>query len=340
MRFYRNTYRQRAIISISFVVIVLLAGTIGYHQIEGWAVFDSFYMTVITLTTIGFQELHPLSENGRIFTVVLVFFGLGVVFYAINNGIKALLEGELQGVFEKRRLDKMIKAMKNHFIVCGYGRMGKIICREFQDRKVPFVVIEKEPPVLDVDDRTIILQGDATSDELLKKAGIDKAKGLISVLPTDAQNLYVVLSARGLNPNLFIVARVAEEGAEEKLIRAGANKVISPYHIGALRIAHAVLKPAVVDFIEFATKSGHVELQMEEVPVSEQSSLINKTIHQAGIGRELGVIVVAIKRASGEMKFNPTHSTVIKAGDTLIVIGEIQNIKRLETLAGLPNTGV
>jgi voltage-gated potassium channel len=338
MRFYRNTYRERAILSITFVLLVLVVGTIGYHKIEGWRLFDSFYMTVITLTTIGFQEVYPLTENGRIFTMVLVFFGLGVVFYAINNGIKAILEGELQGVFERRRLDRMLKSMKNHFIVCGYGRMGRIICREFQERKVPFVVIEKQPQKLDVDDKTIILQGDATSDELLKKAGIERARGLISVLPTDAQNLYVVLSARGLNPNLFIVARVAEEGAEEKLLRAGASKVISPYHIGALRIAHAVLKPAVVDFIEFATKTGHVELQMEEVPVSEGSSLVGKTIHQAGIGRELGVIVVAIKRGSGEMKFNPTHSTVIKAGDTLIVIGEVQNIKKLEALAGLKTT--
>ncbi len=335
MRFYRNTYRQRAILSISFVLLVLLAGTLGYHRIEGWKLFDSFYMTVITLTTIGFQEVYPLSEKGRVFTMVLVFFGLGVVFYAINNGIKAILEGEIQGVFEKRRLDRMLKSMKNHFIVCGYGRMGRIICREFQERKVPFVVIEKEPLELDVDDKTIVLQGDATSDELLKKAGIDRARGLISVLPTDAQNLYVVLSARGLNPDLYIVARVGEEGAEEKLLRAGATKVISPYHIGAMRIAHAVLKPAVVDFIEFATKTGHVELQMEEVPVAETSSLVGKTIHQAGIGRELGVIVVAIKRASGDMRFNPTHSTVIKPGDTLIVIGEVQNIKRLENLAGL-----
>ena len=179
----------------------------------------------------------------------------------------------------------------------------------------------------------LILEGDATKDEILKEAGIEKAKGLISVLPTDAENLFVVLSARELNPNLFIVARAGEEGSEQKLIRAGADRVVSPYHIGGLRIAHTVLKPAVVDFIEFATKSGNIDLQMEEITIQDASALAGQTLDECGIGRDLGIIVVAIKKTSGDMQFNPTYKTAIKTGDTLIALGEISKLKALEDMA-------
>ncbi|HHN65300.1 MAG TPA: potassium channel protein [Nitrospirae bacterium] len=326
--------RKRAIFSILLVVAVLLTGTIGYVVIEGWSLFDALYMTVITLATIGYQEVRPLSYMGRAFTIILVFFGVGVVAYVINNGIKIILEGEIQKTFGRMKLEKKLKTMKNHFIVCGYGRMGQIICRELKAHKVPCVVIEKEPVPLDADEDIPFIFGDATKDELLKKAGIERARGLISVLSTDAQNLYVVLSARELNPNLLIVARAGEEGSEQKLLRAGADRVVSPYQIGGLRIAHTVLKPAVVDFLEFATKSGNIELQMEEIEVSEGSFLADKTIHEAGIGRDFGVIVVAIKRKEGEMKFNPVHNTKIKPGDTLIAIGETERLKELEKRAG------
>jgi voltage-gated potassium channel len=326
--------RKRALFSIVLVVSVLLTGTIGYSIIERWPFFDALYMTVITLATIGYQEVRPLSYMGRAFTIVLVFFGVGVVAYVINNGIKIILEGEIQKAFGRMRLEKKLRNMKNHFIVCGYGRMGHIICRELKAHKVPCVVIEKEHVVLDADEEIPFIFGDATKDELLKEAGIERARGLISVLSTDAQNLYVVLSARELNPDLLIVARAGEEGSEQKLLRAGADRVVSPYHIGGLRIAHSVLKPAVVDFLEFATKSGNIELQMEEIEVAEGSFLADKTIHEAGIGREYGVIVVAIKRKEGEMKFNPVHNTKIKPGDTLIAIGEIEKLQDLEKQAG------
>ena len=179
----------------------------------------------------------------------------------------------------------------------------------------------------------LILQGDATRDELLKRAGIERAKCLISVLPTDAENLYVVLSARGLNPTLLIVARAGEEGSEQKLLRAGADRVVSPYHIGGLRMAHTVLKPAVVDFIEYATKSGHIDLQIEEIAIQQGSGLAGNTLDQCGIGRELGIIIVAIKLQNGEMKFNPTFRTVIEAGDTLIAVGETSKLEVLEGMA-------
>jgi len=303
--------------------------------IEGWGFLDALYMTIITITTVGFREIHELSQKGQIFTIILIISGVGTVLYALSNGAKFVLEGELQEVFGRQRLEKRLKDLKDHYIICGYGRMGKIIAKELRHEKLQFAVIEKNEVILDPDhkDETLIIQGDATRDELLKRVGIEKAKCLISVLPTDAENLYVVLSARGLNPSLLIVARAGEEGSGRKLLRAGADRVVSPYYIGGLRIAHTVLKPAVVDFIEFATKSGNIDLQIEEVTIQAGSRLENQTLDECGIGRDLGVIIVAIKQKDGEMKFNPTFRTAIQAGDTLIAVGETSKLTILEKMA-------
>jgi voltage-gated potassium channel len=290
-------------------------------------------MTVITLASVGFKEVHDLSLFGRIFTIILIIGGVGTVAYALTAGAKIILEGELQEVYGRRRLEKKIQELKNHYIVCGYGRMGKIICRELREKNIKFVIVEKQPDMHQENKDLLIFPGDATKDEVLKELGIERAKGLVTVLPTDAENLFVVLSARGLNQNLFIVARAGEEGSEKKLIRAGADKVVSPYHIGGLRIAHTVLKPAVVDFIEFATKSGNIDLQMEEVLIKESSELVGKSLDECGIGRELGIIIVAIKKPNGEMKFNPTFKSAIKTGDTLIALGESSKLKNLEVMA-------
>jgi voltage-gated potassium channel len=211
--------------------------------------------------------------------------------------------------------------------------MGRIICRELREEKVPFIVVEKKRDILEEKKDFLIFEGDATNDEVLKEVGIDKAKGLISVLPTDAENLYVVLSARGLNPRLQIVARAGEEGSEQKLLRAGADRVVSPYHIGGLRIAQTILKPAVVDFIEFATKSGNIDLQMEEIYLTEDSKLVGRTLDECGFGRELGIIIVAIKQGSGDMRFNPTFRSTVKAGDTLIALGDRAKLRILEEMA-------
>lgn len=230
-------------------------------------------------------------------------------------------------------MEKKIKDLRDHYIICGYGRMGRIICSELKAEGVPFAVIEKEPDATLASEDTLLFKGDATRDDTLKDLHIERAKGLVSVLPTDAENLFVVLSARGLNPRLKIVARAGEEGSERKLLRAGADRVISPYHIGGLRIAQTILKPAVVDFIEFATKSGNIDLQMEEVDIQEDSELAGRTLDESGIGRDLGVIIVAIRELSGDMKFNPTFRSTIKAGNTLIAIGETSKLKVLETMA-------
>jgi len=314
---------------ILLVTIIISFGTIGYMLIERWSFLDSIYMTIITLSTVGYKEVGELSTGGRLFTIILIISGVGTVLYALSAGARFMLEGELQEAFGRRRLEKRVRELKDHYIICGFGRMGKIIGKELRNRGVEFIAIEKTPISYEKEE-ILILEGDATQDDVLKESGIEKAKGLITVLSTDAENLYVVLSAKGLNPGLYIVARAGEEGSEQKLLRAGADRVISPYHIGGLRIAHTVLKPAVVDFIEFATKAGNIDLQMEEIPIPESSGLIGLTLDQCGMGRELGVIVVAIKRATGEMRFNPTFRTTIKLGDTLIVLGEVSKLKILE----------
>lgn len=329
--------RKQLISAAGMIWLVILFGTVGYVVVEGWSFWDSFYMTVTTLTTVGYKEVHALTFRGQVFTVILIIGGVGTVLYALTAGAKVLLEGELQEIYGRKMVEKKLKDLKGHFIVCGYGRMGKVIARELEHERLQFVVIEKHEILLDADQKEemLIVQGDATKDELLKKVGVERAQCLISVLPTDAENLYVVLSARGLNSKLLIVARAGEEGSEQKLIRAGADRVVSPYYIGGLRIAHAVLKPAVVDFIEFATKSGNIALQIEEIIVQRSSKLAGNNLDQCGIGRELGIIIVAIKQENGEMKFNPNFRTVIEPGDTLIAVGEASKLKILENMAKL-----
>ncbi|MHC4267916.1 MAG: potassium channel family protein [Planctomycetota bacterium] len=324
---------KKFILPLVLLVLVLTLGTTGYSLIEGWDPFDSLYMTVITLSTIGFQEIEPLSKIGKAFTIGLIFFGLGVVAYAVNNGVRAIFEGEIQEVFGRRKLKKKLEKLKEHYIVCGYGRMGKVICNELKLKRIPFVIVEKESQEFDVDEDVIITYGDATKDDLLKDVGIEKAKGLISVLDSDAQNLYVVLSARGLNKDLFIVARANEEGANYKLARAGADKVVSPYHIGGLRIAHTIIKPTVVDFLELTAKTGNMEIQIEEVVVEEASSLVGKTIKEADVRAKNWVIIVALKKENGKILFNPRADTLIEAGDKVAVIGEPEHFKQFEKMA-------
>ncbi len=333
MKDSEHTFRTKLIISLVLFIIVLSSGTAGYYFIEGWKVFDSLYMTVITLSTVGFHEVEPLSRAGKAFTIGLIFFSLGVVAFAVNYGLKAIFEGGMQDVFGRRKLKKTIESLQNHYIICGYGRMGKVIRNELKHKGFLSVIVEKEPQELDVDDDAIIVYGDATKDDLLKSVGIEKAKGLISVLDSDAQNLYVVLSARGLNKNLFIVSRANEEGADYKLARAGANKVVSPYHIGGIRIAYTILKPTVVDFLELTAKAGNVEIQIEEVVVEKASSLAGKTIKEADIRAKNWVVIVALKKENGKILFNPRADVRIESGDKVAVIGEPDNFSQFEKMA-------
>ena len=314
-------------------MLITAFGTIGYMVVEGWNFLDSLYMTIITISTTGYREVHELSSRGMIFTIVLTVVGVGTALIAFTTGARFILEGELRQIFGRKKLEKRIKELKDHYIICGYGRMGRIIARELREEGVQFVVVEKDPAALEEKEDALVILGDATRDHTLNEAGIEKACGMISVLPNDAENLFAVLSARGLNPNILIVARAVEEGSEQKLLRAGASKVVSPYLIGGLRMAHTVLKPTVVDFIEFTTKSGNIGLQMQEVAVQEGSRLIGMSLEVCSVGDDMGVIIVAIKQATGETRFNPTHQSVIRAGDILIVLGEISKLKRFEEMA-------
>lgn len=318
------------------IIGVIILGTFGYVLVEGWGLFDSFYMTIITLTTVGYEEVHTLTTRGRFFSIVLMLTGVGTMFYTFGVVARVLLEGELRNILGRKRLNKKIEGLKNHYIICGYGRMGRIICEELTRHRAPFLIIEGTPEIVaTMDKELLVLQGDATQDAILKDAGIDRARGLISVLSSDADNLYVVLSARGLNPKLRIVARASQEGSSQKLLRAGADNVVSPYYIGGLRIAHTLLKPAVVDFIEFATRSENLELQMEEFRVDQNSRIIDLSLHESGIRKDLGVIIVAIKRENGEMEFNPTSTSIIRKGDTLIAMGQVQQLHAMEKLVGV-----
>jgi voltage-gated potassium channel len=326
-------FQKKLIQVLAMVVFIIVFGTIGYVVLEGWTFLDSIYMTITTITTVGYREIHELSLKGRIFTICLIVGGVGTVLYSLSTGARIILEGELKDIFGRRKLEKKIKDLYDHYIICGYGRMGKIICKELKAEGVKFVVIEKDLKMFEEKEDFLFLIGNATHDHILKEAGVERAKGLISVLSTDAENLFVVLSARGLNPSLLIIARAAEEDSEQKLLRGGATKVISPHHIGGLRMAHTVLKPTVVDFIEFATKSGNIELQMQEITIQEGSSLIGLTLEQCSMGRNLGVIIVAIKQLTGETKFNPTFGSTLKAGDTLIALGETSKLRTIEEMA-------
>jgi len=325
--------RKKLFLSLWLIIFINAFGVIGYMVIEGWNFRDSLFMTVITITTVGYGEVHELTAAGEMFTIVLLIFGVGIILYLLGTTAKLLLEGELEDLIGRKRLEKKINELRGHYIICGFGRMGKTIAKELSSRGIDILIIEQNSvPNLEKGE-LLILEGDANNEDVLKSAGIEKAKGLISVLSSDAENLFLVLSARDLNPDLFIVARASEESSERKILRAGADRVVSPYFTGGIRIANSILKPAVVDFIEYATKSGNLELQLEEILLSEDSKFNNLTLENTAIGRDLGIIIVAIKRNDGRMEFNPRSSSLINAGDTLVALGESGKLRRLESLA-------
>lgn len=321
--------------SLCTLVAVIGFGTLGYAMIEGWGTFDALYMTVITLATVGFKEVHELSDEGKAFTIVLIIFGAGIIAYAVGSMIQFMVEGQLRSILGRKKLEKQISKLHGHYIICGYGRIGTLICREFQAKPLPFVVVEQNPLLCErlSNDGHLFVQGDATDDETLISAGILRASGLITAVTSDTANVYITLTARGLNPELFILARAGEEGSEKKLKRAGATKVISPYTIGATRMAQAVLRPSVVDFIEIATAGQSMELQLEEIVVQPSSQLVDNTLVTSGIRRDLGVIIVGIKKRAGQMAFNPVPTTLIEAGDVLITLGQASAIQNLEQIA-------
>jgi len=317
-----------------FLISILVIGVGGYMLVERWSFFDALYMVVITLATVGYSETHPLSFEGRIFTIVLIVLWVGIGVYAVSSIMKPIIEGEIRRVLGRRKLEKEIRALRDHYIICGFGRMGKYISMELQNTSVPYLVLEKDPTIREKLEREkhIYLFGDATEDEVLIQAGVERARGLVAVVASDADNVYITLTARELNPNIFILARSTDESSEAKLKRAGVDKVISPYHMGAVRMVQAILRPAVVDFIEIAFHGQSMELQLEEFTVHPDSIFVGASLKEGEIRKNLGVIIVAVKDSSGRMVFNPSSDFRIGVGDTLIALGKINDLLRLEKI--------
>jgi voltage-gated potassium channel len=319
--------------AVALLVCIVFGGTFGYSVLEGWSLWKAFYAVIAAITTVELPR--PLTRGGQVFTVVLLLSGVGGALYTFTLLATVVVEGGLQKRLARRRQDRMLDNLKDHFIICGYGRIGQVVARQFQQQKVPFVVVEHDADRVHaaIEDGVVAVEADASNEEVLKRVGIEHARGLIAAVGTDAENVYAVLSARVMRPDLFIVGRAETDDATVKLKRAGANRVLSPYQIGGLQMAQTALRPAVVDFVALATSSDNLELMMEQVHVAGSSPLANATILQANLRHRYGVIVIGIQREAGGMEFNPDPEMTIRGGDKLVVLGRPDSLKRLENEA-------
>lgn len=326
----RFTYPLAAILATVFF------GMIGYRVLEGWSWFDGLYMTVITLATIGYGETHPLTPAGRGFTIILIVIGVTIFGFLISILTQAVVETEIASVLGRRKLFKDISQLKDHYILCGAGRVGARVVDELKRKGVDYVVIERDEAVAEklLTKGHLVLIGDATDETVLQGAQVRAAKSLITAASTDAENVYIVLTARGLNPDLYIVTRANDQAAERQLLRAGANKVISPVLIGSHRMAQAALTPAVADFIELTTMTESLDLYFEQVPVAKGSLLDGRQIKDSRIRSEHNAMIVAITPLEGEMIFNPNGEQTLRAGDLLIAIGTRAGLRKLAEIAG------
>jgi voltage-gated potassium channel len=322
---------KKLYISQLLLMSVIAFGTLGYHYFEDMLFFDAFYQTIITITTVGFSEIKPLSTGGRTITMFIIVTGIGTMTYSLGQLVGILVEGELGKFFGRKKLAKQIADLKDHFIVCGFGRIGKIICEELQADKIDFVIIEEDLSVVEELERKemLFILMNATSDEALMEAGIMKARGLVTAVSSDADNVFITLTAKGFRPDIFILARSSDEKNESKLIRAGASHVVSPYLIGGRRMAQVLKRPTVVDFIDIATMGNKMGLMIEEATLGRTSDLIGQTIIESNLRQNYGVIIVAIKKQQGEMLFNPLPSEKLEQGDVIVVIGKKDEMVRM-----------
>jgi len=320
-------------LKISFILLfaTITFGVIGYYIIEGMSLFDSLYQTVITISTVGFQELKPFSKPGKILTMMIISFGITIAAYTIGNFVRVFIEGELQKTFGRKKVEKTIARMKDHYIICGYGRIGSLVCAELKERGIPFVVIENNPANVErmESDRVMYLALDATSEGALMSAGIMSARGIVTAVGSDADNVFITLTAKGLRPEIFVLARASDEHNESKLKRAGATRVVSPYLIGGKRMAQVLIRPTVVDFIDIAVMESNLGLQMEECRIRPESPLVGKNLVESNLRKDYGIIIVLIKKHDGALIFNPQPTEILSANDILVVLGRSEDLKKM-----------
>lgn len=323
--------RARIRLVFTAVLVAIALGTLTFHLIEGWSILDSLYVTVQTVTTVGFGDITPRTALGRAFATVLMVLGVGIVLYALTSTVQSIVHSEL---FARYGHSRKMSKLRDHFIICGAGRVGSHLMRSLKAVDGVFLVLESDQRKCEalMDMGIPVLVRDATLEESLIEAGVEHARGLATCLPDDADNVYVVLTARDLNPGIHIVARAAEEQAESKLIRAGANRVVAPTIIGGHRMAMALTKPAVGDFLDSIT-ANHLELGFEQLEVDPISTLVNRKLSETVIRSELNIVIVSIRRVGGEIIFNPSGETRIEGGDMLIAIGNAESLSRLNALA-------
>ena len=322
------------VMGVLFIVLVITAGTFGYMLLEGWSFFEGVYMVIITLSTVGFMEVRPLSYISRVMTMLVIFGGVGAFFYLGSSLAQMLVEGKFRNVLGRRRVQKIIDELKDHYIVCGFGRIGRVVAQEIKKEGFDVVVIEKNQDALArlEQEKMLFIAGDATEDEKLLAAGLNKAKCLITALAEDSANVFVTLTSKQLNPKITIVARTDTESHVPRLKQAGAERVFMPYNIGGLRLVQTVLRPTVTSLMDLALR-GDINLQMEELPVSPNSELVGKVMKDSGIRPRFDVLIVSIKKASGEMVFNPGPEAVIAEGDLLIALGKPENLQKLQEVS-------
>jgi len=321
-----NPFKEALRILI-LLAIILLVGVTGYHVIEGWSFVDALYMTVITLATVGYGETHPLSTVGRIFTIFLILGGMGIILYGISEMTSFVVEGKMSGILRRQRMNRMINRLSNHYILCGCGRTGQYALDELLRTRRQCVVVESDATKANklAEKDILVVEGDATSDSVLMAAGITRAAGLVSALPTDRDNLFVVITARGLNPKLRIVTKADEVSSRDKFLRSGANIALSTSFIGGLRMVSELVRPETVSFLDAMLRDNSA-LRVEDVRIGEDSKFVNKSLDSCDVLAKAGVVLLSIKQG-GSFRFNPHSTTILNSGDTLVVIGDPEQIQ-------------
>lgn len=325
---------QRVARAVGVLVAILLVGTCGYVLLEGWSVLDALYMTVITIATVGFREVGPLGDAGRVFTIGLILAGVGGLAYSFGTIVEFMVEGHLRGLLEGRRMKKRISELKDHYIVVGIGRVGSVVTHALADEGVDFVVVDAGEESVAVAEEAgwLYIHGDATDEDVLLAAGADRAKGLVTALDADADNLFVSLSARTLNPSLYIVARSSQVASEAKILRSGADRVLTPNVIGGRRMASMVLHPVVSDYLDVVTHGDQVEYSLESVQVNRGGKLSGRSIREAKVRDSTGAYILAVEGASDGLNTNPSPDTVLMPGDHLVVLGTRAQLDALAEL--------